>query len=519
MRDAVVITEPGPFGIAAPRIEYVNPAFTHLTGFTPSEVVGKSLGLLNGRGLDSAGMEKFRAATMDGQSKRIEVSHFGKDQKLFRVEMDFTPIRGERTGIDRWLFIQRDVSQRKELEDRLCLERQRLTVALLAGQMGVYEWDLLANHLWWSHEIYLVFGVNPETFMPTQESFNDLVHPEDRQALWQKAETSISQHRVFVHEFRILRPDGQLRWIRNCAQAEYDSQGGAVRQVGVAIDITERKQLEAELEAALAQLKGHTANLEKTVAMRTATLQEAVHDLEHFSYTLTHDMRAPLRAMQGFAAIAQDESAGRLTPTALKSLKKISEGALRMDALICDALQYTKVALGDFPIETVDPEPLLRVILQSYPNLLKYRTNIHIVQPLPPVLANPAGLNQCFSNLLNNAVKFVAPGVKPHVRIWAEVLPALESVSPPEHTPSTLSSQSSTLLPCVRFWFEDNGIGIAPEHQSRVFDMFQRLSKDYEGTGVGLAVVRKAASRMGGRVGVESEPGKGSRFWLELKKA
>ena len=123
-------------------------------------------------------------------------------------------------------------------------------------------------------------------------------------------------------------------------------------------------------------------------------------------------------------------------------------------------------------------------------------------EPLPWVLGNEAALTQCCSNLLSNAVKFVAPGVSPRVRVWGESLPGCAGA--PDR---------------VRVWFADNGIGIAPELHGHVFKLFHRLESDYDGTGVGLAVVRKAVEKMGGKVGFESEAGKGSRFWLELAAA
>jgi len=133
-----------------------------------------------------------------------------------------------------------------------------------------------------------------------------------------------------------------------------------------------------------------------------------------------------------------------------------------------------------------------------------------VTTPLPRVQGNLAALTQIISNLLGNAVKFVEKGVKPEVRIWAEVLPGRSEVG----SPAPASGR-------VRLWFEDNGLGIAPEHHPRIFQMFQRLHHldQFEGTGVGLAIVRKAVERMGGRAGVESAVGQGSRFWIELKPA
>jgi signal transduction histidine kinase len=234
--------------------------------------------------------------------------------------------------------------------------------------------------------------------------------------------------------------------------------------------------------------------LEELVRDRTARLQEMVNELEHFSYSITHDMRAPLRAMQGFAAMLEEECGPALNTEHRACLRRIISSANRMDRLITDALSYSRTVREDLAVSPVDAEALLRNIIESYPVLQPPKADIQIEGAIPKVRANEAGLTQCFSNLLNNAVKFVAKGTVPLVRVRAERENGF-----------------------VRIWFEDNGIGVPERMKDRLFGMFQRGSKDYEGTGIGLALVRKVAERMGGRVGVTSEQGKGSRFWLELK--
>jgi signal transduction histidine kinase len=139
---------------------------------------------------------------------------------------------------------------------------------------------------------------------------------------------------------------------------------------------------------------------------------------------------------------------------------------------------------------------LLAELIESYPDLHKWRSHIQVEHPLPWVMGNEAALTQCFSSLLGNAIKFVVPGAIPEVRVWGEKLGDR-----------------------ARLWVEDKGIGIPAPAQERVFQMFQRATNEYEGTGIGLAVVRKVVHRMGGTVGVESEEGKGSRFWVELPAA
>ncbi|MFN7139416.1 MAG: ATP-binding protein, partial [Limisphaerales bacterium] len=245
---------------------------------------------------------------------------------------------------------------------------------------------------------------------------------------------------------------------------------------------------------ALAQERAsYRLELEQRVAERTATLRSTVQELEHFSYTITHDMRAPLRALRAFGQILLEEAAPNLSEEHQDYLQRTVKAAQRMDLLIQDALNYSKLVHENFMLKPVDVGSLLEGIISSYPHFQQPNAEIQIIGRMPVVLGNEAALTQCFSNLMTNAVKFVAPGVKPRVLIRAE------------------KGEGR-----VRFWFEDNGVGILPEHQERIFGMFERLSQSYEGTGIGLSLVRKAVQRMCGTVGVESALGAGSRFWIEL---
>jgi signal transduction histidine kinase len=261
--------------------------------------------------------------------------------------------------------------------------------------------------------------------------------------------------------------------------------------------MTDRKRAEEALATAQEQLREHATNLEKIVEQRTAKLREMIAELQHVSYSITHDMRSPLRAMGSFAELLLEGSmlAGA-PPEAQDYCRRIVTGANRLDKLINDALSYTKAVLQELPMEPIALSTLVRGLVDTYPNLHPSRADIVVEGELPVVLGNEALLTQCFSNLLNNAVKFVQPGVKPRVRV-----------------------RSETDDQMARVWVEDSGIGIPPHVRGRLFGMFQKLDSQYEGTGIGLAIVRKVAERMGGKVGVESEPGKGSRFWVELPLA
>ena len=262
-------------------------------------------------------------------------------------------------------------------------------------------------------------------------------------------------------------------------------------------DITERKQAEMALAEARMEIGRHAETLEKTVEERTRQLRETIGELEAFAYSVSHDLRAPLRAMLGFTQILREEHSTRLDAEGLGHLEKIAGAARRMDGLIQDVLLDTRVLHSEIKTETVDLDRLVRQVIELYPQLHADRADIVIEGVLPRVLGNEASLAQCVSNLLTNAVKFVAPTTRPRVRIGAE-----------------------TMETDLRLWVEDNGIGIEPRYRERIFKMFERVPHEagYEDTGIGLAMVRKAVERMGGRIGIEGVPGEGSKFWIQLGK-
>ncbi len=263
-------------------------------------------------------------------------------------------------------------------------------------------------------------------------------------------------------------------------------------------DITERRRVERELVAVKDELDRHAARLEQTVAERTAQLSETIGELEAFSYSISHDMRAPLRAMRGFAEILLEQHAAQLDADGITYLKKIHVAAGRLDCLIQDVLTYTRVLRAEARIETIELDALIRQVIDTYPQLQAGNAEIQIEGVLPRVLGGEASLAQCISNLLTNAVKFVAPGTRPRVKIRAEAIGT-----------------------DIRLWVEDNGVGIGAQDQIRIFKMFERINPAaaYEGNGMGLAIIHKAMERMGGQRGVESEAGQGSRFWIQLKGA
>ncbi len=297
-------------------------------------------------------------------------------------------------------------------------------------------------------------------------------------------------------ELEHIRKDGARVFVVSSWAPYFNADGSFEAIIEANNDITERRDMERMLRQTKEELARINEGLEQTVQQRTARLSETVVELERFSYSITHDMRAPLRAIRSFSEllVAENCLAG-CSAQGLEYLKRIMSAASRMDSLIVDALNFAKLVKGECALESVDVGALLSDILGSYPNLQAHQGEIHLEGEFPVVQGNEAALTQCFSNLLDNALKFVPVGKEPRVRVWAEERDGL-----------------------IRIWFEDNGIGIPKDWQERIFKMFEKVNVG-EGTGIGLALVHKAAERMGGAVGVESEEGKGSRFWIELRES
>ena len=263
-------------------------------------------------------------------------------------------------------------------------------------------------------------------------------------------------------------------------------------------EIHERKQTEKALLAAQSQMADFSGKLEGKVRARTEELTEASGQLEAFVYTIAHDLRAPLRAMQGFSTLILEEAGTALSETAKGYAQRIQKAALFMDELLCDLLSFSRISQQHIELT---PVPLSAVVQSVVARLQKTieeaKAMVTLAGPWPAVLAHEPTLTQVLFNLVSNALKFTAP----------DRLPQL-----------VLRTQEQAGF--IRIWVQDNGIGIPAEYQTEIFRPFTRLhGTHYEGTGIGLSIVKKGVERMGGRVGVESEAGKGSQFWFELKTA
>jgi signal transduction histidine kinase len=263
-------------------------------------------------------------------------------------------------------------------------------------------------------------------------------------------------------------------------------------------EIGERKLAEAALNQAQAQLSAHAGELERMVTERTSELTATNGQLEAFVYSIAHDLRAPLRTMQGFSELLVEEAGAAFSDRGKDYAERINKSAQFMDTLLGDLLAFSRISQQRVELTLVD----LKTVVESIVSRLKMdiqekNARVEGSGPWPLVLAHEPTLSQVLFNLVSNALKFGVPDVPSLVRLRAEEQGAF-----------------------IRVWVEDNGIGIAPDHKDQIFRLFTRLhGEKYQGTGIGLAIVQKGVERMGGRVGVESVFGQGSRFWFELRKA
>ncbi|HYJ14010.1 MAG TPA: ATP-binding protein [Candidatus Limnocylindria bacterium] len=375
----------------------------------------------------------------------------------------------------------RMLSETQDNQDRLAEQARLLDLSTDA----IIVRDLQGTIRFWNRGAEELYGWSQSEALGKQK--HQLLQTEFSEPLEQITDRLQREGRWAGELVQRRRDGGRIhvstRWVLDSGMA-----GRLPRVLITDNDITLRKQAE-EL------MRSEAKRLDALVAQRTARLQETVGELEAFSYSISHDMRAPLRAMQGYANALLSDYGARLDADARHYLDRIFRSANRLDLLIQDVLSYSRVAKGQIDLQPVDFERLLNDVISTTPEFQEPQARIIVERPLHRVRGHDAYLTQCITNLLANAVKFVPERVVPEIRIRSE----------------RFNGQ-------VRVWFEDNGIGIDPLHNERIFQIFGQVypEKKYGGTGIGLAIVSKAVQRMNGEVGVISGLDKGSRFWLLL---
>ncbi|HUG38137.1 MAG TPA: PAS domain S-box protein [Candidatus Limnocylindrales bacterium] len=492
---AAAATDPIVTADSAGVITYVNPAMERAFGYAAPELLGRPLTLLM--------PERFREAHGRGLARyletgeprvigsTVELAALRRDGTEFPVELSLGSwVEGAAVG---FVGILRDVTERARMRDELLRQTTLLDAVLTSVEEGVIAADPAGNFLVWNSAAERIVGRGPADVSPNkwQEHFgvfrDDGVTPYPADEL--PLARAIRGEAVDEDVQYIVRPaphDGA--WVSVTGRPLIDGEGRHIGGVVTLEDVTEKRFGQQEIR-----------RLSDELRQQLERLEEANAELKAFSYTVAHDLRAPLRAIQGFAQALREDHIEHLDEEALDYTSRMSAAAARMDRLIQDLLEYSRLTQSELELAPVELDRAVSDALEQVDARIRESgAALDIPSGLPVAIAHERTLVQVFANLLANGLTFVAEGVRPSLRVSHE-------------------GGNGT----VRVWVEDDGIGISAEHQERIFRVFERLhgTESYPGTGIGLAIVRKAMERMGGRAGVESTVAQGSRFWIELAAA
>ena len=373
--------------------------------------------------------------------------------------------------------IGEDITERRQAERILIEGKQRLSQALRAANAGAWEWNSKTNQATWSEENYLVLGLPPGNGEASYDLWFQRVHPDDRAMAERHVTQALEQKTDLDFEYRAVWPDGSIHWIRDMGKIKLDDFGQPAGMYGIQIDVTQRRQAAEEREALIRELETKNA------------------ELERFTYTVSHDLKSPLITIRGFLGFLEKDAQSGNLDRLQADVDRIAEATRRMQRLLDELLDLSRIGRIVNPPEDVPFEAVVREALELVSGQIAARgVRVEIAPGLPLVRGDRARLVEVVQNLLDNAVKFLGDQPEPRIEIGARLADG-------GHV----------------FYMRDNGIGIEPRYLDKVFGLFDKLNPESEGTGVGLALVKRIVEVHGGRVWVESQgEGKGSTFCFTL---
>lgn len=396
-------------------------------------------------------------------------------------KIPFTNYEGEIIGV---LGTYENITREKKMQ-------QQLTMAMQAARYYLVDVNLPAQMVDISHELLTLMNLNIEHSQKNISHYLSLIHPDDLAILRNEYRRHVSEKTETLSlEFRVRKPDGTLNWLSTSGKVtEYDRKGNPVRMVGLITDINDRK----EAQEAVRKIN---VELEKRVKERTLQLTEAVTEMEAFSYSVSHDLRAPLRHIDGFSKMLKEKAGQGLDDESSHYLDNIIRSAGRMERLIDDLLVFSRAGRTEMNRMRFDLALLFREVLNEQTTEEKDRKIRWTVEPLGDVYADPGLIRQVAENLVSNALKYTRQ------RKIAEI--QVGKIDPGE--------------PPSVFFIRDNGVGFNMKYYGKLFNVFQRLhsEEEFEGTGIGLASVKQIIKRHGGRIWAEGTEHAGAIFYFTV---
>jgi PAS domain S-box-containing protein len=393
--------------------------------------------------------------------------------------------------------VYEDVTERVLAEREAAHAKELMERAEEIGHAGGWEYDVARGRVTWTDEVYRIHGLGPDYDPDDAGRDIDFYSAEDSALVAEAFRKAVEEGEAYDLEVELDRADGSRIWVRTIGRPVVED-GVVVRVLGNIVDVSERRRAEEEVLRL-------NAELEQRVVDRTAQLEAVNKELEAFAYSVSHDLRAPLRHISGYASILASDSGDALDEDGRKCLATISGSVREMGVLIDDLLQFSRVGRAEMTIGPVDMEQILAEALGPIREEAVDRNIEWSIGPLPRVTGDPALLRQVWANLLDNAVKYSRGRDPARIEVGA----------------SDGDARSSDDASVERVFFvRDNGVGFDMQYAHKLFGVFQRLhsSAQFEGTGIGLANVHRIVNRLGGRVWAEAEPDRGATFYFALPR-
>ncbi|GAB4420514.1 MAG: PAS domain S-box protein [Anaerolineae bacterium] len=469
-------------------VTFVNEAYCQYFGLTRSQIIGrKYLELIPQPAREAT---QRHLADLMAQPRIAQDEHetlLPKGQIVWQQWID-RPILDAQGKVIEFLSVGRDITERKKVEEALVKSEQRLATAQAIAHFGNWELNPQTGQGYWSEEMFHIHSRDPRLGPPSFEEFVAYIHPEDRAGLMEFHAQIMRSREPLSHDYRINRPDGSLRYLNTVAYSVWDETGQLLHLAGTTLDITERKRVEAEIQRL-------NEELEQRVLERTAQLEAVNKEMEAFSYSVSHDLRAPLRAIDGFSQALLEDYTDKLDEAGQDYLQRVRKATQRMGRLIDDMLGLSRITRSEMRRESVNLSAIVNAIAVELQQTEPQRSVEFVIAPGVSVEGDPPLLRVALENLMGNAWKFTQK--QPQTRIEFGQI------------------QEQDKLIC---FIRDNGVGFDMNYADKLFGPFQRLHTrhEFEGSGIGLATVQRVITRHGGRIWAESAPGQGATFYFIL---